>query len=313
MGSREGSRRRLKPAALRADNAWEITPSPLAMPVLDTPDFIDEPPGDVESWMARFDAGLLPVLASSSQSIEALALREDEVDAHGLSRVLGDDPLLIIRVLAHVAGLVRGRGRGDAETLVEALVMMGISPFFRAFGSLPRVEDLLREAPWALAGFRKVLHRAHRACRFATSFAVHRMDHDVAVIREAALLHDFAELLLWVRAPGLAREVDRLQRENPTLRSATAQQEILHITLSQLQHALMKAWSLPRLLVLITDDSDPSSPQARNVQLAIRVARHTREGWDDPAVPDDIKEVAELLQLGYQPAYRLLRSIDGVG
>lgn len=281
------------------------------MSASDPPAFIVEAPEDVDAWVACFESGTLPVLSSSAQAIDALADQEDDLDAHRLSQVLGDDPLMVIRVLAHVAGLARGRGRGDAETLVEGLVMMGISPFFRVFGGLARVEDVLRNQPHALIGFQRVLQRSHRACRFATAFAVHRMDHDVAVIREAALLHDFAELLLWVRAPALAREVDRLQRENPTMRSATAQREVLHVTLAQLQHALMTAWGLPRLLVQITDSSAANSPQARNVQLAIRVARHTREGWNDPAVPDDIKDVAELLQLGYQPAYRLLRSIDG--
>ena len=40
-----------------------------------------------------------------------------------------------------------------------------------------------------------------------SGFAAHRMDHDAAVLHEAALLHDFAELLLWVRAPALALEI----------------------------------------------------------------------------------------------------------
>ena len=39
---------------------------------------------------------------------------------------------------------------------------------------------------------------------FALAFAVHRMDHDAPVIHAAALLHDFAELLLWLHAPVLS-------------------------------------------------------------------------------------------------------------
>ena len=57
------------------------------------------------------------------------------------------------------------------------------------------------------AGLEQVLRRAHRAGRFAISFAMARNDTDAEVIREAALLHDFAELLLWCHAPTLALEI----------------------------------------------------------------------------------------------------------
>lgn len=278
------------------------------MPTADPPLFIEEPPPDLGSWMACFAINRLPVLARSTQAISALASQEDDLDAHRLSQSLTDDPLLCLRLLAHVARL--SRGRGQAETMVEALVMLGISPFFRDFSHLNRVEDLLQDLPWALGGFKQVLRRAHRASRFAVAFAVHRMDQDVAVIREAALLHDFAELLLWVRAPSLARDVNLRLKQDSTLRSAAVQRELLNVTLGQLQHALMQAWCLPRLLVQISDDRPSASPQVRNVQLAIRLARHTSQSWDNAAVPDDLKEVAELLQLGAEPTYRLLREID---
>jgi hypothetical protein len=51
--------------------------------------------------------------------------------------------------------------------------------------------------PEALAGVRAVLRRAHRAAAFALGFAAHRLDPDAAVIHEATLLHNFAEVLLW--------------------------------------------------------------------------------------------------------------------
>jgi hypothetical protein len=49
----------------------------------------------------------------------------------------------------------------------------------------------------------------------------------------------------------------------------------------------------------------------RNVLLAIRVARHSTEGWDNPALPDDVRDIAALLQLGLEPTRQLLRDIDG--
>lgn len=272
--------------------------------------FIDQAPRDLASWVTCLSQEPLPVLESSTLAITELASREDDVDAHLLGRMLGDDPLFCVRLLSHAARLSRRPGFAEPETVIEALVMLGISPFFREFGQLGAVERVLQEHPWALEGFRQVLRRSYRASQFATAFAVHRMDQDAAVIREAALLHDFAELLLWVRAPALARSVAGLLQAHPTMRSAHAQAEVLHVTMGQLQHALMEAWSLPRLVVQIADDRPTGSSQALNVQLAIRLARHTAEGWDNPAIPDDVSAVAELLHLGWEPAYRLLREID---
>ena len=48
----------------------------------------------------------------------------------------------------------------------------------------------------------------------------------------------------------------------------------------------------------ITDDRHAGHRQVRNVRLAIRVARHSAQGWDNPALPDDVAEIGRLLQLG---------------
>jgi hypothetical protein len=174
------------------------------------------------------------------------------------------------------------------------------------------VETQLADQPAALAGFQEVLSRSRRAARFAIGFAVHRMDYDAPVIHEAALLHDFAELLLWLRAPDLALQIANRQQLDATLRSTTAQRELLNIELNELEHALMLAWRLPALLVQITDEHAVHiSLQMRNVQLAIRVARHSRLGWDNAALPDDINDIAELLSMSPEAAQRLLLEIDG--
>lgn len=281
--------------------------APAALP------FITRAPRDVDAWAAQFDVRSLPVLGVSAEELALLAENEDAVDAHLLADTVAADPLLTLKLLAHVATLRRGRDadrRGDCETAVAALVMLGIGPFFRHFGHLPTVETALADHPEALEGFRTVLRRSHRAARFALGFAAHRADPDAPVIHEAALLHDFAELLLWLRAPALATEIRRRQQAEPTLRSAQVQRELLNVELPDLQHALMLAWRLPPLLVRISDDRHADSAQVKNVLLAIRVARHSAQGWDNPALPDDVAEVTDLLQIGVEPAWRLLREID---
>lgn len=132
-------------------------------------------------------------------------------------------------------------------------------------------------------------------------------------IHEAALLHDFAEMLLWVHAPALALQIAQAQAKDPTLRSALAQKDVLGIELADLQQALLKAWGLSELLARTMDDHHADTPQVRTVQLAARVARHSARGWDNPALPDDVADVADvaqLLNLGPAPAQRLLLEID---
>lgn len=273
--------------------------------------FLRAPPGDVAGWVRAFQQREVPVLTSTADAIRELATNEDSVDAHLLGETLGGDPLMVLKLLRYVAERRSPRSVTDVETTTAALVLLGIPPFFRAFSAQLTIDARLAGQPEARAGLQAVLDRSARAARFALGFAVHRLDHDAAVIHEAALLHDFAEMLLWSHAPELAADVARRQRADPALRSADAQRTVLHVTLAEVQQALMKAWRLPELLVRISDDQASALPQVRNVQLAIRVARHSALGWDNPALPDDIAEIAQLLNMAHEPTWQLLREIDG--
>ena len=271
----------------------------------------DQAPQDLASWAALFEHASLPVLAETLESLQELAAHEDAVDARLLADAVVNDPLMTIKLLAHVAQLRQGREGTDAETVTEALVMLGVPPFFRAFCDQEAAEQRLASQPQALQGFNRVLERSRRAARFAMGFAVHRMDTDAAVIHEAALLHDFVELLLWVCAPTLAQAIEARKQADPTLRTVAAQHALLHIDLDALEHTLMLKWRLPALLVQISDEHAPRvTAQMRNVQLALRVARHSALGWDNPALPDDVQAVAALLNISPNSAERLLREID---
>ena len=276
------------------------------------PLFIDTPLRDAAAWLVAFDRLDIPVLAATADAVEAWRADEDAVDAHRLADSMASDPLMTLKLLRHVAVLRRGRGRdqSDAETATEALVMLGITPIFRDIGPQPTVEARLADQPEALAGLHKVLRRSHRAARFALGFAVHRGDRDAAQIHQAALLHDFAEMLLWAHAPSLALTLLRWQLAEPDRRSAEAQHTLLRVDLSDLQQSLMKAWRLPALLVQISDDHASHLAQVRNVQLAIRLARHSAMGWDNAALPDDVDEIAALLNLATQPTLNLLHDLD---
>lgn len=272
------------------------------------PPLIERPFATPAAWAAHLQAAPIPVLADTADLIAALSTNEDAVDAHTLADAVGDDPLLTLRVLAHV-GRHHRRDTG-VETLTSALVLLGVSPFFRHFGVLPTVEDRLYGRRDAIAGLRRVVTRAHRAARFALGFAVQRLDHDAMVIRTAALMHDLAEMLLWCHAPVLALQIAARQQADPSLRSDAVQREVLGTTLAEVQRPLMKAWGLPELLLELDDDRRAEQAPVRNVQLAVQVARHSADDWDNPALPDDIAAIAQLLRLSERSTLALLHEID---
>lgn len=271
---------------------------------------LQQPLRDLEQWARHFLHADIPVLAETAETLEALRTNEDAVDANLLGETIAGDPLMTLKVMAYVSTHRSERRVTDAETVTAALVLLGITPFFNAFGSQPTLEDRLAAVPEALEGLHGVLRRANRAAKFALAFAVHRMDQDAAVIHQAALLHDFAEMLLWCHAPALALEIARRQQADPTLRSSAAQRQVLQIELPDLQQALMRAWRLPDLLIRLSDDKHAHTPQVRNVLLAIRLARHSARGWDNAALPDDFADIAELLNLRHEPTVKLVRELD---
>lgn len=271
---------------------------------------LQKPLPSLEAWVDTFARAEIPVLTETAEALEQMRATEDDVDANGLGEMIATDPLMTLKVLAHASELRRGRLMAEPETVTAALVLMGITPFFRDFGPQPTLEAVLADHDEALLGLSRVMQRAERASRYALGFAAHRMDPDAAVIHSAALLHDFAEMLLWVHAPDLALQIADLQKADRALRSVAAQRQVLGIALADLEQALMQRWRLPELLKRITSDKDERNPQVRCVQLAVRLARHTARGWDDAAVPDDLHDIAELLNLGEAHALKLLHEFD---
>lgn len=268
------------------------------------------PLADVAAWTSHFRRAEIPVLRETVDALDALRENEERTDANSIGEMIGGDPLMTLKVLAYVSDHRSRSVVTGAETVIAALVMMGIPPFFRAFAAPTAVEDRLAASPEALAGLQRVLRRAHRGARFALALAVHRTDPHAATVHAAALLHEFAEMLLWCHAPQLALRIRAMQDADPTLRSNVAQRTVLGIELDEIQQALVAAWRLPSLLAETAQEPQAGHTGARAVALGSRLARHTAAGWDNPAIPDDVAEVAAFLNLSPAAALALLMEID---
>lgn len=273
---------------------------------------------NLAAWTKYLRDAPIAILPTTVEELGLLRSVEEEkgtVDAQTLSRSIAGDPLMTLRVLIECERRRRPGGSSQAETVTAAIVLMGIAPFFRVFADPPNVLDWLNgQSQAVMMGLQRVLRRSRRAANFALAFAVHRMDDDAEVLQEAALIHDFCEMLMWLHAPALALRIHQAQRDDPHLRSTQIQREVLNIEIQDLAQSLMHLWHLPELLVRVSDDKHADHPQVRTVMLAMRIARHTQDGWNTPgahaALPDDLAEISALLNLSISAAHHKLLEVD---
>jgi hypothetical protein len=270
---------------------------------------LNHPFEDLAGWTRHFSQYDVPVLDGTAQAIARLREVPDRADANVLANVALRDPLMTLKLLAHISRKLSGRVATPVETVTAGLVLTGIEPFFNAFANLPVAQERLAGEPGALHGVQRIVRRALRAARMALGFAVHRQDDHAEVLHQAALLDSFADLLVWLEAPALALEMQRRQQEDPALRTAQVQKDVLNVNLGQLEQALMAKWELPGVLCHLVD-TQATEPGPRSVMLAVKIARHTERGWDNAALPDDFSELARLLNLSSSAARELCVRLD---
>lgn len=268
---------------------------------------LEHPLQDLESWVLYFSGAELPILRQTARRLEEAHRNIDEVSGRDIANIVLQDPLMAVRVLAYIQPFVGKRLRSDITTIGSAVMMLGVEPFFRKFETPVTIEAMLGDEPQALLGVLQVIRRAQRASRYAHDWAFARHDINVEEVALAALLHDLAEILLCCFAPKLTQRIRAMQHADSTLRSAATQEAVLGIQAFDLQLALCRAWHLPELLKMLMADAHADKPRVQNVTLAVNLARHSANGWDDAALPDDYTAIEQLLHISRETLFARLR------
>ena len=208
----------------------------------------EQSPRNIDDWVTLLSSKEMPILRQTARRLEQCYERVDSISGRDIASIVLQDPLMAVRVLAYIQPFTGKHLRSDITTIANAVMMLGIEPFFRKFETPATIEAALKDEPQALLGVLQVIRRVQRASRYAHDWAFERHDLNIEEVTLAALLHDLGEVLLWCFAPKLASEIrERLQKDK-TLRSHIAQQEVLGFPLIDLQKALCTAWHLPELL-----------------------------------------------------------------
>ncbi len=258
---------------------------------------LTEPLQDLDAWVIFFSNEEMPILRQTARRLEEARNNIDRVSGRDIAAIVLQDPLMAVRVIAYIQSFSGKHLRSDITTIGNAVMMLGIEPFFRKFDTPLTIEAMLKSEPQALLGVLQVIRRVQRASKYAHDWAFERHDMNVEEVALAALLHDLAEILLWCFAPKLALEIRDKQLADKTLRSVAVQEKVLGIHLFDLQLALCGTWHLPELLNALMDDAHAHLPRVQNVSLAVNLARHSTSDWGDAALPDDFAAIEKLLHI----------------
>lgn len=267
---------------------------------------------NLEGWVAFLSQAEIPVLKQTARDLTALHADAENISARGVAQAIARDPMMTVKLLRY---LQLNKHRKQVHEVVEveqALLMMGVEGFFRKLPPEPLMDEMLRGHMAALVCLLRVVHRSHRASAYAFDWAVRLRDMHFEEVRIAALLHDLAEMLMWCFAPTEMLKINAMQQQDKTLRSHDVQERVLGFPLAALQLALAREWSLPELLLTLMDGECAEQTRVRNVILAVDLARHSANGWDDAALPDDYKNIGELLGMEPEDVMLVIGVEEGV-
>lgn len=252
---------------------------------------------DAAAWLKKLSKVNIPVLRQTARELAKLKQDEDNLSARAIASAVLNDPFMVFKVLSYAKKHPGKRQVQDITEVEQAIIMMGTGTFYRNLSPDLLVDDRLKSDIPALTHLLRLIKRAHRSAYFAADWAALHKDLHSEEIWIAALLHDFAEMLMWCFAPEKMNAIFTMQKQDKTIRTKDAQEKVLGFHISELQKELIKVYAMPPLLAQLMDDDAELDNRAKNVSLAVRLARHSANGWDDAALPDDYKDIAEFLHV----------------
>lgn len=264
---------------------------------------------DLQGWIAFLSNTEIPVLKQTLRDLNALRETGDKASALEISLIIARDPLMTAQLLRYLQSHKRRSQTNEVMEVEQALLMMGIDPFFNNVVSKVSVEDMLGTQTAALISCLRVVHRSHRASSYAFDWAVRLRDMHFEEVRIAALLRDMTEILMWCFAPEDMLKVKAIQDQDKSMRSGAAQEQVFGFRLKSLQTELVKEWKLPVLLLHLMDSESGQQTRVLNVVLADRLARHSSHGWDDAALPDDYRDIAALLNMKVEDVKEIVGAV----
>lgn len=252
-------------------------------------------PQTAQQWISRWRTKPLAMLSNTRERLDALRDTDGDPSPADLAKIVQTDPFLSYLLLKAVNNRQRGKFSSEVIGIENALKLVGVQRFIEQFGHLPVIEERLPPGSVGYAVLIQQILIARQAAAFAWEWAVARLDLKPEEIYSAALLHNQAWCQLALHEPQLANSwlpwhASALQNEE------AVQQQLLHMSLAQLQLALMRNDNIPpSLLELITLEPAPN-PRALIVGAAAAVSAYCVSGWQHPQLQSQLANIAQCLR-----------------
>lgn len=273
---------------------------------------MSQQPESMADWLAFLGRADIPVLKHTERELKRLSSDDAQLDARNIAHIVTDDPLMTVKLLRYMQTHKHRNQKYELMDVKEALLMMGLDAFFREVPAAPIAEDMLRDHREALVHLLHTVLRAQRSAHYAYDWALRQHDLHAEEVHESALLYHVAEMLMWCFNPLQMLEIQKRQESDGSLRSVDAQKQVLGFSGMDLQRQLTIEWQLPKLLLNLMDPAQANTARVRTVKLAANLARHSAQGWDNDALPDDYREIGALLRMKPDKVMSVVKSVPTV-
>lgn len=202
------------------------------------------------------------------------------------------DPGLALHTLNQLQAGSNNNLRTEISSMAQAAMMLGEDRAKRLTMGHPQLERSL--TGYAKKGYIRTACRAFHAAFQAWDWAHIKNDHAPDEILLATLLHDVAEMALWVAAPEKMHQFRKLMLKDG-LPTDEAQYIAFGESLEHFSREIATHWHLPGLVNDALRPENANLPRVRCVMLAVQLARSAERGWYWEKTERVMPQIAEYL------------------
>ncbi len=255
-------------------------------------------PATLEGWVALITDQGMPVFHHAVKKIAGIT-SDRESSAAELAAAVLQDAAMTSRLLRVANSPVYNPTGKPVSTVTRAVVRMGFDTVRSLCLSLAVVEAVARGA--TRDRLAREMARCFHAAVQARAFAEQRGDGSPEEVFIAALLKSLGRLALWCLGGEAAGELALAGNEDE-------EKARLGVTARALTLALVREWKLGRLLEHAVLGQSDEDPRVSNVMLAHELAAAVERGWENPALRDLLRRVAENCYLPLREARALVEA-----